>query len=153
MSLKSDFIQFLYDLIHVYSTGAGADSPQGTKFFLMSTETSCHFDHLLLVSNHRRQKFLKNPIFFTFFPYKSIRDQIWYCRKIGQGQTRVIIWTNLVVMEHQMLHTKFQGDRPFGSGGKDFLRFLPYMGIAAILVVWPWPFEQTFVSPSQEGSI
>ena len=31
-SLKSDFIQFLYDLIHVYSPGAGADSPQGTKF-------------------------------------------------------------------------------------------------------------------------
>ena len=28
-SLKSDFIQ---DLIHVYSPGTGADSPQGTKF-------------------------------------------------------------------------------------------------------------------------
>ena len=32
MSLKSDFIQFLYDLIYVYSPGAGTDSPQGTKF-------------------------------------------------------------------------------------------------------------------------
>ena len=32
MSLKSDFIQFLKDLIHVYSPGAGEDSPQGTKF-------------------------------------------------------------------------------------------------------------------------
>ena len=32
MSLKSDFIQFLYDLKHVYSPGAGTDSPQGTKF-------------------------------------------------------------------------------------------------------------------------
>ena len=30
MLLKSDFIQF--DLIHVNSPGAGADSPQGTKF-------------------------------------------------------------------------------------------------------------------------
>ena len=31
MSLKADFIQFFfYDLIHVYSPGAGADSPQGT---------------------------------------------------------------------------------------------------------------------------
>ena len=29
MSLKSDFI---YDLIYVYSPGAGADSPQGIKF-------------------------------------------------------------------------------------------------------------------------
>ena len=25
-----------------------------------------------------------------------------------------------------MLHTKFQGHRPFDSGGEDFLRFLPY---------------------------
>ena len=29
-----------------------------------------------------------------FSPYKSIRDQIWTCCKIGQGQSRVIIWTN-----------------------------------------------------------
>ena len=32
MSLKYDFIQFFHDLIHVYSPGAGTDSPQGTKF-------------------------------------------------------------------------------------------------------------------------
>ena len=31
-----------------------------------------------------------------------------------------------------MLYTKFQGHRPFGSGEEDFLRFLPYMGMAAI---------------------
>ena len=100
--LKSDFIHFFHDLIHVYSPGAGADIFQGTcfdvnrkavslypfvasfkeisfksdfiQFFhdivyipraggiqlpgddvLMSTETSCHFGHLLLLSNHRRQ--------------------------------------------------------------------------------------------------
>ena len=29
---KSDFIQFFYDFIHVYSLGAGADNPLGTKF-------------------------------------------------------------------------------------------------------------------------
>ena len=94
MSLKSDFIQFFHDLIHVYSPRARADSPQETKFWcqqkglitlpicckfqrnlfevlilynffhdliyvyspgagdkvLMSTETSCHFGHLLLVA-------------------------------------------------------------------------------------------------------
>ena len=109
ISLKSDFIQFFYDLIHVYSPGAGGIQSPGDKV-LMSTETSCHFDHLLLVSNYRRQSFLKNP-FFTFFPYKSIRDQIWPCRKIGHGQPRVIIWTNMVVLEHSMLHNKFQGHR------------------------------------------
>ena len=48
MSLKSDFIQFFHDLIHVYSPGAGADSPQGT--ILMSAERPYHFTHLLQVS-------------------------------------------------------------------------------------------------------
>ena len=46
MSLKSDFIHFFPDFLHVYSPG------EGDKV-LMSTETSCHFSHLLLVSNHR----------------------------------------------------------------------------------------------------
>ena len=32
MSLKSDFIQFFQDVIHVYSPGTGENSPQGTKF-------------------------------------------------------------------------------------------------------------------------
>ena len=52
ISLKSDFIKQNHDLIHVYSPGIG--SPQWKKV-LMSTETSCHFGHMLLVSNHRRQ--------------------------------------------------------------------------------------------------
>ena len=33
-----------------------------------------------------------------------------------------------------MLHTKFHGNWLAGSG-EDFLRFLPYMGMAAILVM------------------
>ena len=44
-----------------------------------------------------------------------------------------------------MLHTKFKGHHSFGSREEDFLRFLPYMGMAAILVMWPGPFEQIFV--------
>ena len=51
-----------------------------------------------------------------------------------------------------MLHTKFHGNRPAGSGEEDFLRFLPYMGMAVILVMLPGPFIQTFVPPSQGGS-
>ena len=31
-----------------------------------------------------------------------------------------------------MLHTKFRGNRPSGSGEADFLRVLPYMGTLAI---------------------
>ena len=34
-----------------------------------------------------------------------------------------------------MLHAKFQAHRTSGSGEEDFLRFLPYMGMAAILVM------------------
>ena len=50
---ESDFIQFFPDLIHVHSPGAGGIQCPGDKV-LMSTETSCHFSHLLLVSNHRQ---------------------------------------------------------------------------------------------------
>ena len=52
-----------------------------------------------------------------------------------------------------MLHTYIQGHRPFGSREEGFLRFLPYIGMAAILVIWPGPFEQTFIPPSHGGSI
>ena len=34
-----------------------------------------------------------------------------------------------------MLDTKFRENRPAGSGVEDFLRFLPYMGMVAILVM------------------
>ena len=34
-----------------------------------------------------------------------------------------------------MLHTKFLGNRPAGSGEEDFEGFLPNMGMAAIMVM------------------
>ena len=34
-----------------------------------------------------------------------------------------------------MLHAKFQDHRTYGSGKEDVLRFLPYMRMAAILVM------------------
>ena len=34
-----------------------------------------------------------------------------------------------------MLHAKFQDHRTSGSGEEESLRFLPYMGMAAILVM------------------
>ena len=47
----------------------------------------------------------------------------------------VIIYKNFVELESPMLHAKFQDHRTSGSGEEDFLRFLPYMGMAAILVM------------------
>ena len=64
---------------------------------------------------------------------------------MGQGQPRVIIWTTLVVLPYTMLHTKFQGLGSIGSGEEDFLMFLPYMGMAAMLVMWPRTFEHFFL--------
>ena len=43
-----------------------------------------------------------------------------------------LILTTLVELTYLMLHTKFQGH---GSGEEDLLRFLPYMGMAAMLVM------------------
>ena len=49
MSLKSDFIHFFHDLMHVYiAPGQGQTAP-GDKI-LMSTERPYHFTHLLQVS-------------------------------------------------------------------------------------------------------
>ena len=58
----------------------------------------------------------------SFSPYKSMRDQIWTCRKIGQGEPRVIIWTNYDRPKASMLHTKPQGHWPFGSVEENFWR-------------------------------
>ena len=65
ISLKSDFIQFFHGLIYVRSPGAWDIQPPGDNV-LMTTETSCHFGHLALVSNHGRQYCLKNPLFYLF---------------------------------------------------------------------------------------
>ena len=47
----------------------------------------------------------------------------------------VIIYINFVELESPMLHAKFQDHRTSGSGEEGYLRFLPYMGMAAILVM------------------
>ena len=44
-----------------------------------------------------------------------------------------------------MLHTKPQGHWIFSSREEDFKGFLPYMGEAANLVMWPRRGEQTFI--------
>ena len=41
-SLKSDFIQFFHDFIHVYSHGAGAHSPRGQSFDVNRNVLSLH---------------------------------------------------------------------------------------------------------------
>ena len=59
------------------------------------------------------------------------------CRKIGQSQPKVTIYTNFVELESLVLHATFQGHRTFGSGEKEFKTFWSYMGMAAIFVICP----------------
>ena len=40
--------------------------------------------------------------------------------EIGQGHPRVIILSNYYGLRSLMLHTKFRGNRPTGSGKGDF---------------------------------
>ena len=100
-------------------------APQGIKFWcqqklLVTSVICCQFQ---IIDNKRFWK-------IHCFPYKSIRDQIWPCRKICQGQPKVIVWANLVVLKHPMMHIKIQGRWPFGSG--EFFFFLSFYHI------WPW---------------
>ena len=70
-----------------------------------------------------------------FSPFKHTGDPICPCRKIGQGQPRVIIYVSFVELESPKLHAKFQDHRTSGSGEEDLKSFLPNMGMAAILVM------------------
>ena len=64
----------------------------------------------------------------SIFPYKSLTYQSWPCHKLGQGHCKVIICTNYDGPACPMLHTKFQGHRPFGSGEEDFWRVFTIYG-------------------------
>ena len=58
---------------------------------------------------------------------------------LGHGGITCVLQTqfssiNFEVLDSELLHIKFQGNAPSGSGEEDFLRVLPYMGMEAILV-------------------
>ena len=90
--------------------------------------------------------FWKIP-YVTFLPYKSVRDQIWPCRKTGQGQPRVNIWTNLVVLQYLMLHTNFQGNQLFGSREEDFFKVFTIYGYGGHIGHVTWTIWTNFHSP------
>ena len=58
---------------------------------------------------------------------------------------------DITVDVKQQQHTYIQGNRPSESGEEDFLRFLPYMGMAAIFVMWPGSNILTFFPPLSGG--
>ena len=76
ISLKSDFIQFFHDFIHVYSPGTGADNPLGMKFW-------CQQEHL--VTSVICCKFQKN-LFEVWF-YTNVFMILYMYIAPGHGQT------------------------------------------------------------------
>ena len=73
-------------------------------------------------------KVLKNQQFSLFPIEKPKLPNLTPCRKICQGHSRLIIWTNYDGLESLMLHTKFRENRPAGSGEEDFWRVFTIYG-------------------------
>ena len=65
----------------------------------------------------------------TIYGRGGLSYQIWPCHKLGQGQPRVIIWTNYDGLESPMLHYKFHGNQSTGSG-EDFW--------SVFYLIWAW---------------
>ena len=98
---------------------------QGQEMTLTFNTHICSF--FQLVSGHRLQMIWKISNFHIFL-WKSPSNKIWPCCKIGQGQPRVIIWTNYDGLESPVLHAKFGGNRSAGSGEEDFWRVFTIYG-------------------------
>ena len=84
----------------------------------------------------RKRNTRRNPYIFNVYRIKIGRKKV-------KGQPTIIIWRNLVVLvEYPTLHTKCQNHWLFDSG-EDLLRFLPCIGMAAILIMWIRTFVPT----------
>ena len=57
--------------------------------------------------------------------------------KIGQGQLRVIIWTNYDEQYPQYYMSNFIAIGPPVLEKKSVEVFLPHMGVVAMLIMWP----------------
>ena len=92
------------------------------------------------------------PYKWLWGPYKCIRKQNWpRCKKIKRQCTTIIL-AILVDLPSLMTYAKIQPQGIICPGEEDFQRFLHYMGIAAILVNGPQPFQQSVIPLPQGGS-
>ena len=131
--------------------GQGLTTSWGQNF--MSTGTSCHFSHLLQVSKKSLRSLILYKFFHDFRHVYSPRvgadnppgTKFW---KIGQGQPRVIIWTNGSTRAPDAAY-QVSRSSAFWFRRRKFFKVLPYMGMAAI--VWtnfrspiPWRLHMKF---------
>ena len=78
-------------------------------------------------------------------PYKCIWKQNWPRRKKIKCQCTTIILATLVDLLSPMICAKIQPEGILCSGEENFQRFLPYMGMVAILVNGPQTLKQAFI--------
>ena len=90
---------------------------------------------------------------FTFFPHNRLSDQIWPRLRKKSRSTKHHYLNKLDRAGATNVENKLQGHQSFGSWEEDFPSFFTIMGVAAILVMWSRPYEQTFVPPPHTGSI
>ena len=76
---------------------------------------------------------------FTFFAYKFLCDQIWPWPKICQGHPRSSFMQFMMGPRPRCYIPSFMQIGPAVPEKKIFERFLSYMGMVAILVMWPGP--------------
>ena len=81
------------------------------------------------------------------FPYKSIRKQIWPCRKKVKVNPRSSFEQTLFGPSPQCYTPSPKVIGHLVQEKKIFEGFLLYMCMVAILVRWPISFEQTFIPP------
>ena len=97
--------------IHEYSPGVGADNPLGANLFINTI--------IQLIRSFGASCSPLND-FVTDIPIQTHRQPSLTCRKMGQGQHRIIIYINFVEPKSIMLHAKFQDHRICGSGAEVF---------------------------------
>ena len=157
------YVFFMILYMHVYSPRAGADSPQGTKF-----------QQKVLITLPICFKFQRNLFEVWFYTIFFMIKYIYIAPRQGayspQGtefwcqQELLVTYRSRSTQGHHLnklgstraADAAYQVSRSsaFWFQRRRFLKvFTIYMGMVAILVMWPGQFEQAFVPPSHGDSI
>ena len=118
-SLPSDFIQFfLNDLIHVYSSRAGTDSPQGTKFWcqqkrLVTLFICSKFQNMSLKSDFIQPFFHVIHVYSSRTGAHSPQAKRFWCQQKGLITFPICCKFQITekTWKHHFLHRKSNGKK------------------------------------------
>ena len=161
ISSKSDLIHIFNDFIHVYSPGARAEKTIGDKP-LMYIAPGQGQTTLCGQNPYVNRKALSLWPFVASFKKKKKKKNLWslilyiffhvfihvYSPGSSFEQTIMGPRPQCYIPSHKVIGPLVHEKKIF----ERFLPFLPYMGVVAILVMWPRSREQTFVPLNHGGS-